>query len=363
MNKNFFRISLLLGCLLTVLACSEKPKKIIGIKIYQYNGEVNELVEQWQDIGINTAFISEGLAANKNFREVLRENSIPVYIIFPVFFNPLALAADTTLFAVTDRGEMAKDEWVEFVCPSRKNYRSQQIASVKQLVNDLHPDGISLDFIRQFIFWEKVYENRQPETIPGACYCQHCISDFAKKFSVTMPDTFASIPEKARYLLRYHGNSWNGYRTDLITSMVREISEAARKIRADIKITLHAVPWREEDFNGANIRVAAQDLKGLSSFADYISPMCYSAMLRRQPPWISSVVRNQDKQAPKMILPSIQVYDDENSINFDREMFATCIREALEPPSLGVVFWSWPLFEKDTVRMDVAKAAVDNILK
>ena len=136
MNKNFFRISFLVGCLLTVLACSEKPKKIIGIKIYQYDGDVQQLVEHWKDIGINTAFISEGLAVNKTFREVLRENSIPVYIIFPVFFNPAALAADTTLFAVTDQGKMAKDEWVEFVCPSRKNYRSEQIASVKQLVNN-----------------------------------------------------------------------------------------------------------------------------------------------------------------------------------------------------------------------------------
>jgi hypothetical protein len=77
-----------------------------------------------------------------------------------VFFNPQILAADSTLYAVTDQGKIAKDEWVEFVCPSRKNYRSRQISALKKLVSDLQPDGISIDFIRQFVFWEKIYEDR-----------------------------------------------------------------------------------------------------------------------------------------------------------------------------------------------------------
>ncbi|MEX1241622.1 MAG: hypothetical protein WEB30_18005, partial [Cyclobacteriaceae bacterium] len=138
------RIAVLLCCFLTIFSCTEKPHKIIGIKIYHYSGDVDALVQKWKDIGINTAFISEDLAANNSFREVLRKNTIPVYVIFPAFFNPRVLAADSTLYAVTDQGKIAKDEWVEFVCPSRKNYRSQQVSALKKVVSDLNPDGISI---------------------------------------------------------------------------------------------------------------------------------------------------------------------------------------------------------------------------
>ena len=355
--------TLLLCLLFTALACSEKPEKIIGIKIYDYDDDVNKLAERWRDIGINTVFTSETLARDRAFREVLREKEIPVYVIFPVFFNPVLLASDTTLFGITSEGTKAKDEWVEFVCPSRKNYRAEQIVFVQELVRDLNPEGISLDFIRQFVYWEKVYEGRSPETIPTACYCSHCIADFSEKFNITIADTFPSVPAKAAYIMKYHETNWNSYRTELITSMVDEISKGVKKVKPDIKINLHAVPWRRNDFNGANIKVAAQDMARLAAYTDYVSPMCYSAMLRRDPEWISSVVLDLHQQAPDMIIPSIQVYDVADSTNFSRQEFTNSIREALKEPSRGVIFWSWPLFESDTVRMEIARAAVDNLVK
>ena len=163
--------------------------------------------------------------------------------------------------------------------------------------------------------------------------------------------------------MKYHETNWNSYRTELITSMVDEISKGVKKVKPDIKINLHAVPWRRNDFNGANIKVAAQDMARLAAYTDYVSPMCYSAMLRRDPEWISSVVLDLHQQAPDMIIPSIQVYDVADSTNFSRQEFTNSIREALKEPSRGVIFWSWPLFESDTVRMEIARAAVDNLVK
>jgi hypothetical protein len=46
----------------------------------------------------------------------------------------------------------------------------------------------------------------------------------------------------------------------LIASTVKEFTYKVPGIKLGIKINLHVVPWRDTDFGGANIRVAAQDL-------------------------------------------------------------------------------------------------------
>jgi len=69
--------------------------------------------------------------------------------------------------------------------------------------------------------------------------------------------------------------------------------------------------------------------------------------------WIGSVVTEMDKKAPGKILPSIQVYPYYIDDPFTVEDFRECTDEALKSPSQGVVFFSWPLFEKDPVRMEI----------
>jgi hypothetical protein len=239
----------------------QNTSKIIGVKIYEYHGNYSALAAQWKDMGINTSFISTTLAANDTFRQALKRNNIPAFIIFPVFQNPEVLKQDSSLYAITNKGTKAKDDW----------------------------------------------------------------------------DTF---------------------RCDLIATMVKELAEKARQIKPGLIVNIHVVPWREEDFGGANIRVAAQDLWKISTCADYISPMCYSQMLKRDAGWIANVVVDMDKRAPRMILPSIQVYPYYIDRPFTAEDFKRCVEEALKPPSRGVVFFSWPLFERDSLRMEVVREVV-----
>jgi hypothetical protein len=78
-------------------------------------------------------------------------------------------------------------------------------------------------------------------------------------------------------------------------------------------------------------------------------------MLKRDAYWISDVVKGMDKQAHGMVLPSIQVYPEYIDQPFSAADFRECLLAALEPPSRGVVFFSWPLFEKDPDRMKEVK--------
>jgi hypothetical protein len=338
--------------------CTQNTSKIIGMKIYEYNGDYSALASQWKNMGINTSFISTTLAANDTFRKALKKNNIRVFIIFPVFQNPEILKQDSSLYAITSKGTKAKDDWVEFVCPSRKTYRNAKIAELSDLIHKFNPDGISIDFIRQFVFWEMIYPNREPGSIDRACFCDSCLAGFSRQQGITIPDTCRTTVQKANYLVMNYPNSFDTFRCDLIASMVKEIAEKARQIKPGLTVNIHVVPWREEDFGGANIRVAAQDLQKISPYTDYVSPMCYSQMLKRDAGWIADVVADMDKRVPGMVLPSIQVYPYYVDRPFTAEDFKRCVEEALKPPSCGVVFFSWPLFEKDSLRMEVVKGVV-----
>jgi hypothetical protein len=356
--KHLTKLLIILAAGFVCNYCKQSTSKIIGVKIYEYHGDYSALVAQWKEIGINTSFISTSLAATDTFRQALKRNNIPAFIIFPVFQNPEVLKQDSSLYALTNKGTKAKDDWVEFVCPSRKTYRNTKIAKLSDLIRKLNPDGISIDFIRQFVFWEMIYPNREPGSIDMACFCDSCLAGFSLQQGITIPDTCRTTSQKANYVIINYSNSWDTYRCNLITTMVKELSEKARQIKPGILVNIHIVPWRSADFGGANIRVAAQDLQKISNYADYISPMCYSQMLKRDAGWISDVVADMNKRARGMILPSIQVYPYYIDRTFTSKDFKRCVEEALKPPSRGVVFFSWPLFEKDSLRMEVVKEVV-----
>jgi hypothetical protein len=129
--------------------------------------------------------------------------------------------------------------------------------------------------------------------------------------------------------------------------MVEDIVRRAKAAWPEVRVNLHAVPWRRSDFGGAIRKVAGQDFAALSRMTDYLSPMCYSAMLQRDPAWIHSVVEDLAGTAECPILPSIQVAEYYPG---DRQLgeadFAACLDAALLPPSAGVVFWSWALIER-----------------
>lgn len=140
--------------------CSRDSGKITGIKIYDDNKDFHLLAKKWNEMGINTAFVSKELASNPLFRQVMKENQISVFIIFPVFYDPEALKSDSSLYAVTAKGGKAKDDWVAFVCPSRESFRNKKIDEAADIVRTLKPDGLSIDFIREFVFWEMIYPDR-----------------------------------------------------------------------------------------------------------------------------------------------------------------------------------------------------------
>jgi hypothetical protein len=332
---------------------------IVGVKIYETERELKGLFEEWRALGINTVFASEELTSSGGFRALARKNDTALFVIFPVFYAPEELAVDPSLWAMTVNGERAKEDWVEFACPSQTEFRERRVEEARTIVKRLRPEGLSIDFIRHFVFWEMVGPDRDPKTLPNSCYCVHCLQAFAAFLGVPK----SSIPPQAQRAAAWIGanaaDQWTRFRVETITSMVAEIVEGVRLIDPDILINVHIVPWRRDDFDGALTRVAGQDPSALSRIADYLSPMTYSFMLHRPPEWISPVVQDFDWVADCPILPSIQVspaYREDET--FSAVEFEAALRSALEPPSAGVVFWSWDHIEADPEKAAVIRGVV-----
>ncbi len=329
---------------------------MVGVKIYAHEGALPELFAEWRALGINTVFVSPALASQGSFRRLAKEQGISVFLILPIFYNPEELEKDPGLAALTDRGERAKDDWVEFVCPTRRDYLERRITEIKGLIRDLDPEGISLDFIRYFVFWEMVYPERTLDSIADSCFDRSCLDRFQQETGVNLPENLSGIADRAHWILSEHRREWTGWKCGVISGVVRSIAETARAAKPDILINIHTVPWRQKDFGGAIRTIAGQDLAALAARTDMISPMCYWHMLKREPGWIHEVVEDVYSQSRGLVIPSIQVGNAYLSEKLSVEEFGEAIKEALRPPSGGVVFWNWDALAKEPEKKGVAAA-------
>ena len=334
---------------------------MVGVMIYETERKIPGLFKEWQNLGVNTVFASEELTSSGGFRALAKKNGTDLFIIFPVFFAPEELSEDPDLWAITAGGERAKEDWVEFACPSRTDFRDRRVEEAQAIVKRLRPDGLSIDFIRHFVFWEMVGPDRDPDTLPDTCYCVHCLQAFTTFLGVP-PFSIPPQPQRAATWIKANAaDAWVRFKAQTITSMAEEVADAVREIDPNILINLHIVPWRRDDYDGAIARVTGQDPSALSRIADSLSPTAYSFMLHRPPEWVASVVEDLDWVADCPVLPSIQVSPvyREGEV-FSGGEFEAALRAALEPPSAGVIFWSWDHIEADPQRAEIIRRVIRN---
>jgi hypothetical protein len=356
----FFSLLFLFGLAPGAAGAKTPNGPMVGVKIYEYSGSFPKLFEEWRSLGINTAFVGAGLGADPEFKALAKKNGITTFLIFPVFFDAAAIEKDPGLFAVKSDGQRAEDDWVKFVCPTREDFRSRKIEEAKRLVREVDPDVLSLDFMRFFVFWEKVDPDRTPESLPNTCFDTSCLEAFQKEMNVPLPGDLsgAETAVKAKWVLGNHAPEWTEWKCRTITGMVKLLASAAREVKPSIKINIHTVPWREGDFGGGIEAVPGQDVVRLAPLVDFISPMCYHHMVRRTPAWVHSVAQDIYDRTHGRILPSIQVDKAYIDDPYTLAQFREAVTEALKPPSLGVIFWSWDALNKAPDR----KEALSSIL-
>lgn len=337
------------------------PHPVIGVKLYEYNQDFKQLVARWKSLGINHAFLSAELAQDKGFREAAKANGIFTWIIFPVFYNPEKLAQAPEFYARTAAGKRAEKEWVQFVCPTRTDYRSERLEFLRNLLRDCQPDGLSIDFIRFFSFWEKIYPDSSPDPRENTCFCEYCLRDFQGWAHLKIPQEQRSVAKVAAWILKNHRKEWGEWKCQKISTMVAAIAGEARKRNPGIRLNIHLVPWREQDFEGAWQTVVGQDVKALAPLVDYLSPMCYAQMVRQEAGWIHSVAMDMARRGNKPILTSIQVKEEYFPGKISASQFRQYLEQALASPSHGVVFYNWAALEEDAEKRDIVKKVVASL--
>lgn len=330
----------------------DRERRIVGVKIYEPVADLDALIREWHRIGVNTAFISAKLAEDGTFIPAARREGIRTLVVTPVFYNPEHLADHPEDWAVTGRGTRAKDDWVEFVCPSREGYRARRAREALTLLERHRPDGLSLDFIRHFVFWEMVKPDEPIDSLDTSCFCSHCVTRFQRDTSIEVPRESRRRPEAAaRWLLAHQREAWLRWRAGLVTSWVRDLARRARRVAPFSWVGIHVVPWGEGDYGDGLMRVAGQDVEALGPLVDYLSPMCYAHMLHRDPSWVARVTRELAGRTRVPVHPSLQVSQAYREDALTDAFFKATLEAALAPPSDGVSFWSWPpLAERESRR-------------
>ena len=159
---------------------NNEEEKIIGVKIYEYKGDYNLLFDKWKEAGINTVFAGVSLLSDNEFKSLALKNNISTYAILPIFYSPEDIEKDSSLFAITRYGQRAEKEWVKFVCPSDEQFKIIKINFISKFVGEHRPTGISIDFIRHFVFWEKGYPGTGFDSLPNTCFDKRCITKYLK---------------------------------------------------------------------------------------------------------------------------------------------------------------------------------------
>lgn len=310
---------------------------------------------QWREMGFDTIFPYPAMAENPGMKRLAAEFGIKIFLTVPVYHAPEWLKTNQNLYARRADGTRASEEWLEFVCPSRAEYLARRMEEIENLMETTQPDGISLDFIRFFVFWEKVYPDTAFSSLPDTCFDAACLRDFSNATGIKPPGDLDTEEKRSSWVYREHQSEWIEWKCGVIAKTVKAVSNRIKKKKPDIKLNLHAVPWRSDDFDGAIKRIAGQDIGRMTAFADYVSPMCYSHMLKREPEWINSVVKDMAGKTDKSVIPCVQAGNMYIAEELTPAYFEASLWEASRRPSSGIIIWSWKALDKSPPKKDITK--------
>jgi hypothetical protein len=130
--------------------------------------------------------------------------------------------------------------------------------------------------------------------------------------------------------------------------MVRESAAAAKAMQPELKISLHGIPWMENDYDHGLRVIVGQDLEKLAPYVDIFGPICYFQMLHRPPEWVHDVVADYFRLTGKAPLPSVQASGsrrDPVAVETIRKHFLAGFESRRLPASMyssGTVFGTIP---------------------
>ena len=351
-----------------------------------------------KQLGANQLLVFPNQVTNyPGVAEILDGSGIDLWLIAPFFYNDdnrsTAQIADfgrEPNWAICDDGELAWEvnspnthpsgSWLRVVCPNDQAYIDYRIESLKPALRACNFTGLSLDFMRHFVYWEGTYSYTNPSSLRNACFCEDCVDKFvdiyghtsakpsnmSSEYRITnsaannnLLDRFVALVdaralliagdvagsneaaikaktvEIANFVKANLFRQWTHFKCATIDNNVEYILAKVREEFPNLKSNIHAVPFTSNSFNGAIRSIAGQDFKLLANRLDQISPMTYDRLCVRPAYWINEITTDVvNVVASKVpVVPTIEGRGNEDSD------YEASLINALKYPSSGVVIW------------------------
>jgi hypothetical protein len=310
--------------------------------------------------------VAERLAAYDDgvWVAALRAAGLRIFQTTALFFEPAALARFPDARPVDARGQPDQGiDWYVGICPTHEGHLLDKIARLRQVVAELAPDGLFLQFTRYPGFWENW--TWAPDYVftdaDRFCFCDRCRSRFAAETGFDLPK--GDVPTQSRFILERHGDAWTAWRCARIVDAVERIAAAANEIRPGTRIMLNTLPFPANDFDGLDVRreVAAQDLTALARTVERFELMTYLQILNRPADWLAEAVADARRQLPaeREVVCTLQLaplYTEGvhagrgRASDVSADDLATWIGAARGAGVDGLVFYHWTDLLEDAAR-------------
>ncbi len=202
------------------------------------------------------------------------------WLNIPVFCDPKYLERYPDAYALTSLGRRAAQDWLHFVCPSRDAYLDGAIEVLCGHLARLSPAVVSLDFIRHFVFWERIALDGPSAGIEDGCYCPVCLSRFEKACGEVI-----DRKDPPAHIHRHLPQPWADWKCRRILEVAERIVGELRALAPGVALAVQTLPWREADLDGAIRSRAGQDVPGLARQVDMVAPMAFTQMLDQTARW------------------------------------------------------------------------------
>jgi hypothetical protein len=275
------------------------------------------------------------------FRRALKESQIGFAAICPVFYDPHIIRERPDLIPVDQFGNNHYDNWQTMVCPSNQQYRSERLALIREVLERLEPDIISLDFIRYPVTWEIIPFSTPADSIRQFCFCERCLQQFIAAHALIPPTELQGPEEVAPWILREQAPIWDQWRIRLISSFIQSCRDLIDETHPQIQLAVHVVPWSASDFNNRAASITGQDVRDMAKSAEILTPMVYHKRIGKTVTFIHDLTTEIHFSGAQSVMPGIQ-FDrilDEEHINKDE--WEQTLLNALKEPSRGVIIFHW----------------------
>ncbi|WP_344496153.1 hypothetical protein, partial [Nonomuraea monospora] len=240
------------------------------------------------------------------FRDHLRERGLRVFEATAVYFQPGEYWARPELRPIaSDASVMRPFDWYVGLCPSDPAHVARRAEILSEVVDDLRPDGVFLNFIRFPGFWEAWTPRRTRAEIKEYCFCERCLRGFSQSTGNDLP---VHDPVRAAAILQHELRAeWTSWKCALIADVVRRLRTAVCAVQPGTEVLINGVAMGRDDFGDAVREVLGQDLGLISREAEHTELMLYHQILARDPsPWIESLVGEMRPRIDGTLLACLQ---------------------------------------------------------